>query len=181
MNSDYLLQSDSLTRDQLRKYNVSELQSILGRLNLATPGKKHELVERVYNFWLELQLPSEKTLSSPTTSVRFTLPTISDFQQFILQLQSFGSINALLVDPDENACYVVYKSIDSSKRFYESCGELNLECPRYVKIDDVEKRSQALQLISKNQQLNNVIQKKFNKTTTEPRVFWCTAPEAESK
>ena len=172
MSTQYMLASDNLTREQIRKYNVSELQAILTELNLPSTGKKHELVERVFQFWLELQSPSKENAVNPTNSLRFTITTLPDIYQLRSLLLNYGNITAILVDPAETTCYVIFNTINSAQKFHDDCPSLGYEHCRYVHESDIEKRVKELQLIKENAFITNVSLKQFSRTKTEPKIFW---------
>ena len=113
----YLFESDSLTREQLRKYNVNELQDILIQFNMESSGKKQELVERVFQFWSEIQSPSRKqnNLNQQFTScIKMQMPEIKSIVEFRSKLENFGEISLLLLDSEFNSCYVSYADAASS-------------------------------------------------------------------
>lgn len=178
MSWSYLLESENLTREQLRKCNVSELQSILNQLSLPSTGKKHELVERLFQFWQSIQTPASSASKpiehiNPTNSLSFTLPLITDIVQFRAKLEMFGPILAMLFDPSENVCYVSFRSLESAEQLYDNYQELDIENATYIPDNEIEKKSKQLQLLVENMQSHNVIQKTFRKTNFEPRLFWC--------
>lgn len=178
MSWSYLLESENLTREQLRKCNVSELQSILNQLSLPSNGKKHELVERLYQFWQSIQTPASNTNKpiehvNPTTSLSFTLPLISDIVKFRAKLEMFGPILTMLFDPSENTCYVSFRTLESAEQLYDNCQDLDIENATYIPDNEIEKKSKQLQLLAENMQPHNTIQKTFRKTNFEPRLFWC--------
>jgi hypothetical protein len=107
-----LLGWESLSRDQLRKHNVTGLQATLTQLNLSSTGNKHELVDRLFQFWLDLQNPdtghvplSDLTVG-PTSSARFRMPEHTQianvvqkgFRKTLAEPRVFW---APTVDPDE--------------------------------------------------------------------------------
>lgn len=171
--SQYMFSSDNLTREQIRKYNVSELQAALVQLDLPSTGKKHELVERVYQYWVELQSPSKDNIVNPTTSVRFTMINVPEMLELRSKLSSFGIFSCILFDPEEATCYVIYKSIESAQKFHDSCAEMGFEHARYVHESEVEKRSKELGLIKESAFLTNPSIKQFYRTNAEPKIFWC--------
>ena len=172
MSTQYMLASDNLTREQIRKYNVSELQAILTQFNLPSAGKKHELVERVFQFWLELQSPSKENAFNPTNSLRFTITTEPNIYELRSLLLNYGNLTVLLLDPAENTCYVIFNTINSAQKFHEDCSSHGYEHCRYVHESDIEKRVKELKLINENSFLTNVSLKQFFRTNTEPKIFW---------
>jgi hypothetical protein len=185
MSFSYLLESDNLNRDQLRKYNVSELQGILGQLNLDTNGKKHELVDRLFQFWVSIQTPAAATPPPPevrfpvTCCVRFGLQSFPDCLELRAKLETYGHIASMLVDPSELFCLVCYRKPESSQKLLSDAPELGFLDAKCVRENDIEKKSKELELIGDGFQLHNFSQKRFRKTQTEPRLYWCSAPRRE--
>ena len=178
MSWSYLLEGDNLTSEQLRKYNVSELQAALEQLNLESTGKKHELVERLFQFWLEIQSPTSGASPksgprvSPTTVVKFKLTEIPDYLDLRAELEVYGCLTAFLVDP-ENSCYfAAYKAAESARKLFEDADQRKLVDPEYVLEGDFEKRAREMKLMTENAQISNAIQRAFKRTHTEPRLFW---------
>jgi hypothetical protein len=185
MSFSYLLESDNLTRDQLRKYNVSELQGILSQLNLDSNGKKHELVDRLYQFWLSIQSPASAAAPAAEPKLQLTCCVKCQFTEdpdfFVLRtkLETYGQTSGVLFDPDESLCYVSYKKSESVQGVLRDAAELGFSDARCVAESELEKRSRELELIADNMQLHNVSQKRFRRTQTEPKIFWCYAPDVD--
>ncbi|OHT11068.1 SAP domain containing protein [Tritrichomonas foetus] len=177
MSWSYLLESDNLTREQLRKYNVSELQGILTQLNLASNGKKHELVERLFQFWQSIQTPAPGNPKpaehvTPTSSVKFAPPPIANITEFRAKIEIFGPIVMMLFDPSENSFYVTFRSQESAESLMDGLKEIGGEEQIFIPDSEVEKHAKQMQLLAENLQPHNAIQKTFRKTNFEPRIFW---------
>lgn len=178
MSWSYLLEGDKLTREQLRKYNVSELQSALEQLNLESTGKKHELVERFFHFWEGLQTPASTTSTtggsrpSPTTVVKFKLATVPNYMDLRSLLEVYGCLTAFLVDPEGGCYFAAYKAADSARKLFDDAAAMELIDPEYVLEGELEKRAREMKLMTENAQISNAIQKAFKRTHTEPRLFW---------
>jgi hypothetical protein len=183
MSCNYLLGCDNLTRDQLRKYNVTELQGILTELNLPAVGKKHELVDRFYQFWLGLQKPGTaggpppQVTVGPTSTVKFVLVSFPEVHFLRARLELFGHISAMLVDPANMACFVTYRNHESAQKLVAASEELGFRDAQFVLEGDLEKRSRELELLPETAQLHNTAHKMFRRTTTEPRIYWAPAPQ----
>lgn len=180
MSCDYVISSDNLTREQLRKYNVSELQVILDQLNLPSNGKKHELVERLYEFWQRIQTSEHQSNNSEENivarnSLKFNPPPITDFVDFRSKLEIYGPVVAMLYDPSENAIYITFRGVDPAKSIYEHATELSISNISYIEDIDVEKKAKDLHFLASNLQPHNTIQKTFRKTNFEPRLYWLPA------
>jgi hypothetical protein len=185
MSCDYLLGCDNLSREQLRKHNVTELQSILAQLNLPSSGKKHELVDRFYQFWLQLQKPGSSGNAPPqvsvipTSCVQFSLPSAADSHSLRAELEAFGHISGFLIDPRDSSASVAYRNHESAQKLFAASGNLALADVRFIMEGDIEKRSRELGLLPEHLQLRNAVQKSFRRTATEPRIYWRPAPQSQ--
>lgn len=169
MSWNYLLESDNVTREQLRKFNVNELQGVLKQLNLSPQGKKHELVERLFQFAAGIQAPA----AGYTSAIRFELEEIPNYTELKAVLETFGTIIAFLVDPVEKECMVSYRSIDSAQNLHdkgeEEYGFLNAS---YILESELEKKAKQMEMMDESSQIANAAMKSFKKTQTEPKIFW---------
>ena len=184
MSWSYLLESDNLTREQLRKYNVSELQGILTQLNLGATGKKHELVERLFQFWQSIQTPapSGKRDEKPSTPcVKFVPPTIHNIVDFRARIEAFGHVAAIVIDPESSECFVAFRSTESAEQLAAAAEELGIRELEFVHENDVEKKARDLELLPEHTQFHNAAQRTFRKTTCEPRLYWCPANSSDEE
>lgn len=189
MSWSYLLASDNLTREQLRKFNVSELQGILNQLNLVSTGKKHELVERLFQFWKQInqgstdepQNETQGDQQNPTAAIRFSFTQFPDIIPFRAKLESYGPLIAMLLDPEESKCYVIYRSQEDTQRLYDDIIKLGFGEPHFILESEVEKKSKEFQLLPDNAQLHNAAQKTFRKTVCEPKLYWCHRNQSDDE
>jgi hypothetical protein len=96
----------------LHKHNVTDLQAMITQLNLSSAGNKHEIVDRPFQFWLNLQnpgvghVPLGDLTVGPTSSVRCQLPEHTQianvvqkkFRKAVAEPKVFW---APTIDPDE--------------------------------------------------------------------------------
>lgn len=173
MSWSYLLESDNLTREQLRKFNVNELQGVLKQLNLSSQGKKHELVERLFEFASDLQAPSDVHRETTTSAVKFELNGIPAYAELKSVLDTFGTVIAFLVDPEENVCMVSYRNLDSAQKLHDQgeakYGFLNAT---YILESVIEKKAKEMEVLRESLSLATAPMKSFRKTQTEPKIFW---------
>ena len=181
MNYEYILSNDNITKEQLRKYNVNELQGLLNYLGISYNGKKGELVERVYQVARGTNTGNNEKSIVPTNCIMFQLPKNENYNEIRQKVEYFGQISTFLILPDHNKCYVLYKFLESAKDFLEGAEKIGLKNLEYYSEQDMEKLSKEYKLIDSNKSFSSINQKIFNKTSFEPRIFWSPKIEIEEE
>lgn len=176
-----MLASDNLTKDQLRKYNVSELQAVLTQMNLPSTGKKHELVDRVYQFWRGLEAPEQDKPVVPTSAISFKVGDSPNMIEIRSRLETIGPIQAFLYIPDTKICYAMYRTTENAQRFLDTCDKFGYEEAQFISETEIEKYAKEHELIDEHASLNNISQKSFNRTSCEPRIYWYPANDFDSE
>ena len=182
MSVQYMLACDNLTKDQLRKYNVSELQGVLTKMGLASTGKKHELVDRVYQFWRSLETPETEKPVVPTSAISFRVAPEPNILEIRSRLEAIGPIQAMMYLPDQGneRVLAMYRTTENAQRFLDLCEKYGYNDSQFISEVEIERQAKDRQLIDDNLQISNTTQKTFNKTTCEPRIYWCSASEYDS-
>ena len=182
MSSQYMLACDNLTKDQLRKYNVSELQSVLTQMGLPSTGKKHELVDRVYQFWRSLETPETEKPVVPTSAISFRVQPQPNILEIKSRLEAIGPLQAMLYLPDsgKERCLTMYRTTENAQRFLDLCEKYGYEDSQFISEVEIERQAKDHELIDDSFQISNTTQKTFYKTTCEPRIYWCSASDYDS-
>lgn len=175
----YMLASDNLTKDQLRKYNVSELQSVLASVGLPSAGKKHELVDRVYQFWRSIETPESEKPVVPTSALSFKVEAQPNIIEIRSRLEAIGPLRAMLFVPKELKCYAMFRTTENAQRFFDLCEKFNYQEPEFISENEIDRYAKHNDLIDESFQVSNTVQKTFNKTSCEPRIYWCPASDYE--
>ena len=177
-----MLACDNLTKDQLRKYNVSELQSVLTQMGLPSAGKKHELVDRVYQFWKSLETPETEKPVVPTSAISFRVKPQPNILEIKSRLEAIGPLQAMLYlpEPGKEKVLAMYRTTENAQRFIDLCEKYEYEDSQFISEVEIERQAKDLELINDSYQISNTTQKTFYKTTCEPRIYWCPADETES-
>ena len=165
---------DGMKKEQFRKYKVCDLRGMLASLGLPTDGKKSELIDRIFKVHQNMSSNEPISETEANLGVCFDFPEDMTNQNLVEAAEAVGPITIYVLDANERKCYVLFKNLDSSKSFFEKMDDFGLKNACYVTEQAVEEKAKELGLITGEQTLQDPMCK-FNKTLTEPSIYWCTA------
>lgn len=170
--SPYLFTEDKPSRELIKKCDVMQLKSLLQSLGLPAQGKKPELVERVFEFFNNLQNPDEVSTVQPSHSVKFRLESTRPPEEIRFFLERFGVLRFFFYDPTDSVCYVTFESTTSSSKLMGSADDNHLLEAKYILDGELEQAVHDSGIIPTDSRLSDVPFSNFRKTTCEPHLFW---------